>query len=226
MSVTVPLGAIDFAPWRLSGLVLAPLMNDPAALQALGAAAMAAPYKGAPKAPVLYIKPRNTWAAAGTPMVLPRGAPALQIGASLALVVGRTACRVNAAQALGHVAGLALVADLCLPHSIYYRPSVHLNALDGSFRVAAPVPLLGLDPDAQTLQVHIDGTCRQSASSTGHVRSAAALLADVSEFMTLRPGDLLLLGVPHGAPLAGAGQRVRLFAPGIGQIEFALQAAA
>jgi len=103
---------------------------------------------------------------------------------------------------------------------------VHLNALDGSCRIATPVTLQGLDADAQTLQVHIDGTCRQSASTAGHVRSAAVLLADVSEFMTLRPGDLLLLGVPHGAPLAGAGQRVRLFASGIGQIEFALQAAA
>lgn len=222
----VPSGAIDFAPWRLSGLVLAPLMNDPAALQALGAATLAAPYKAAPKAPVLYLKPRNTWAAAGAPMVLPRGAPALQIGASLALVIGRTACRVKAAQALGHVAGLALVADLCLPHSNYYRPSVHLNALDGSCRIAAPVPLRGLDPDVQTLQVHIDGVCRRSASTAGRVRAAAALLADVSEFMTLRPGDLLLLGVPHGAPMAGAGQSVGLFAPGIGTIEFTLQAAA
>jgi len=222
----MPLSGLDFAPWRLSGLVLAPLMNDPAALQALGATALAAPYKGAPKAPVLYIKPRNTFAAAGAPMVLPRGAPALQIGASLALVMGSTACRVNPAQALAHVAGLALAADLCLPHSIFYRPSVHLNALDGSCRIATPVPLQGLDADAQTLQVHIDGVCCHSASTAGHVRAAAALLADVSEFMTLRPGDLLLLGVPHGAPLAGAGQRVRLSAPGIGQIEFALQAAA
>ena len=44
---------LDFPPWRLSGLALAPLMNDPAALQALGATALAAPYKGAPKAPML-----------------------------------------------------------------------------------------------------------------------------------------------------------------------------
>lgn len=216
---------LDFAPWRLSGLVLAPLLNDLAALQALGAAAHAAPYLAPPRAPVLYIKPRNTLAAAAAAMALPPRVPALRMGASLALVIGRTACRVSAAQALAHVAGVALVADLGVPHDSYYRPAVRCNAIDGSCRIAPPVPLRGLDPDALTLQVDIDGVCRQQVGPGGRVRAAAALVADVSEFMTLRPGDLLLLGVAAGAPLAGAGQAVRLWAPGVGAIEFAIEAA-
>ncbi len=218
--------SLDFAPWRLSGLVLGTVMNDPAALRALGAAADAPPYKGAPKAPVLYIKPRNTLAAAGASMPLPPGVPALQIGASVALVIGRTACRVPAADAMAHVCGLALVADIGLPMTSFYRPGVRMMALDGSCRIAQPVPLAGCDADALTLQVHIDGACRQTAGTAGFVRPAAQLLADVSAFMTLRPGDLLLLGVPHGAPLAYAGQRVALAIAGIGRIDFEIGAAA
>jgi 5-oxopent-3-ene-1,2,5-tricarboxylate decarboxylase/2-hydroxyhepta-2,4-diene-1,7-dioate isomerase len=38
------------------------------------------------------------------------------------------------------------------------------------------------------------------------VRDVATLIADVSAFMTLNPGDLLMLGVAHGAPRVRAGQ--------------------
>ena len=218
--------SLDFAPWRLSGLVLGTLMNDPAAVRALGAAVDAPPYKGAPKAPVLYIKPRNTLAAADAPMPLPPGVPALQIGASVALVIGRTACRVRAADAMSHVAGLALVADIGVPTNSFYRPGVRMMALDGSCRIAPAVPLAGRDADALTLLVHVDGACGQTASTAGFIRPAAQLLADVSAFMTLCPGDLLLLGVPHGAPLAGAGQRVEVSLAGIGSLCFTIEAAA
>lgn len=216
---------LDYPPWRLSGLVLAPLMNDPVALKALGAAVDVAPYKGAPKAPVLYIKPRNTLAEAGAPMPLPPGMPALQVGGSITLVIGRTACRVRSADALAHVAGLALVADISLPHESFYRPSVRFKALDGSCRIARPIELNGHDPDRQTMQVQIDGARLQTAATDRYIRSAAALLAEISAFMTLHPGDLLLLGVAHGAPLARAGQRVRLSAPDLGAIEFNIEAA-
>lgn len=221
-SIAAALPVPGFAPWRLSGLVLAPLMNDPAALAALGDAVEAPPYKGAPKAPVLYIKPRNTFAACGEPM--PVSGEALQVGASVALLIGRTACRVPTAQALAHVAGLALVADLVMPHTSFYRPSVHLRALDGSCRIAEPVAFAGQDLAALALEGWVDGVCAQRASTAGLARPASQLLADVSAFMTLHPGDLLLLGVPHGAPLARAGQAVSLRAPGIGRIDFRLEA--
>ena len=45
-------------------------------------------------------------------------------------------------------------------------------------------------------------------------RSAAQLLADVSEFMTLRPGDVLMLGCGAKRPLARAGDRIEISAPG------------
>ena len=51
---------LPFAPYRLSGVVLGCLMNHRPALEALGTAVDAPPYKAAPKAPVLYIKPATT----------------------------------------------------------------------------------------------------------------------------------------------------------------------
>ena len=57
------------------GTVYGTLLNHHDALAALGSAVNQAPYKAAPKAPVLYIKPRNTWIDAGQPIVVPAGVP-------------------------------------------------------------------------------------------------------------------------------------------------------
>jgi 5-oxopent-3-ene-1,2,5-tricarboxylate decarboxylase/2-hydroxyhepta-2,4-diene-1,7-dioate isomerase len=50
------------------------------------------------------------------------------------------------------------------------------------------------------------------------VRSAASLLADVTEFMTLSPGDVLALGVAWPAPRVRAGQRVDIVADALGTL--------
>jgi len=57
------------------------------------------------------------------------------------------------------------------------------------------------------------------------LRSWAKLLADVTDFMTLSPGDILLLGTSHGAPSARAGQRVAIEIEGVGRLEHTLVAA-
>lgn len=213
------LPSLDFAPWRLSGVVYGTLLNDPAALAALGDAATQAPYKAAPKAPVLYIKPRNTFAGEGAPLVLPPGEEALEIGASIGLVIGRSACRLDEATALDCVAGLVLVNDVCLPHDSFYRPSVRLRARDGFCPLGPVVPLsAGLHPDRLELRVLVDGEAVQILQTAGRVRSAARLLADVTEFMTLSPGDVLLTGTAYGAPQVRAGQSVAIEAAGLGRL--------
>lgn len=220
--------AFDFAPWRLSGQVVGVLLNHRPALAALGDAVQAAPYKAPPRAPVLYLKPRNTQVPHGSTVRVPADAPALEVGANLGLVIGRTACQVAPADALAHVAGLVLVADLSVPHASFYRPSVRHKARDGFCPLGPQVwPLQAVAAvDDLHLQVAVDGQVVHHASTGDRVRAAAALLADVSAFMTLSPGDVLLLGTAAGAPLVAAGHGVRISAPGLGDLSFQLQAEA
>ena len=211
---------IPFAapPWRLSGAVYGVLLNDPAALATLGDAVHQPPYKAPPNAPVLYVKPRNTLAATGSATPVRPDVEAFELGASLGLVVGRTACRVREAQALSYLAGCTLVADLSVPHDSFYRPNVRNKARDGSCLVGpAVVPLAS--PDAATLHVRVDDRLVQAASMAGMIRPATSLLADVSEFMTLQPGDVLMLGVKAGAPRVRAGQCFSIEAEGLGVLE-------
>lgn len=214
------LPSFDFAPYRLSGTVYGVLMNDPQALAALGDAVHQAPYKAPPKAPVLYVKPRNTLARSGDALRLPAGWDALEIGAAVGLVIGRTACRVSVADALHHVAGYALLCDVSLPHDSFYRPSIRFKARDGFCPIGPVVPTAAVaDPDALSMTISLDGQLAQATTTGGRVRPAAELLAAVTEFMTLQPGDILMLGVSAGAPMARAGQRVVIEVDGIGCLE-------
>ena len=219
----------DAAPHRLSGVVYGCLLNHRPALAALGDTVNQPPYKAAPKAPVLFVKPRNTLAGSGQPVSVRADVPALRIEANLGLVIGRTACNVPEDQALDHLAGVVAVADLSVPHDSFYRPSVRFKARDGSCVLGAQVvPLAALPAplDALAMRVIVDGTLVHDTTTGDRLRGAARLLAEVSAFMTLSPGDVLMLGASHGAPLAHAGQAVAIEIDGLGRLETRLQAEA
>jgi 5-oxopent-3-ene-1,2,5-tricarboxylate decarboxylase/2-hydroxyhepta-2,4-diene-1,7-dioate isomerase len=228
MLVNQPPVTVPFAPWALSGTVIGVLMNHRPALAALGDAVHQPPYKAPPQAPVLYLKPRNTWVPSGGVVPVPADAPELELGACLAAVIGRPAKGISAGDAPDHIAGWLLVADVCVPHAVYYRPSLRWRVRDG-FCPLGPeaVPRAAVpDPDALTIAVELDGRVVHEAPTGDRVRGIAALIADVSAFMTLHPGDLLTLGVAHGAPRVRAGQRARLTAPGLAPLDLSFEAEA
>src|ERR1700758_3062779 len=135
VSATLAAGVACRSP--VTGAVYGTLLNDRAALAALGEAVHAAPYKAPPKAPILYLKPRNTLAGHRARVAVPDDALGVEVGASLGIVIGRTATRVSAEQAFDYIAGYTLVADLSVPHASVYRPSVRFRARDG-FCVIGP----------------------------------------------------------------------------------------
>lgn len=212
-------------PFHPRGTVYGTLLNHHDALAALGEQVHAAPYKAPPKAPVLYIKPRNTWAQPGGAVVVPTDAPELEMGATLGLVMGRTACRVSAADALSFVAGYVVMNDISVPHAAVYRPSMRFKCRDG-FCPMGPVVSAhaGINPGALAITVALDGTVVHRSSTAGLIRPVAQLLADVTEFMTLHPGDVLAVGVAAGAPRARAGQTVNITIEGVGQLTHTLVA--
>ena len=196
----------------VDGTVYGTLLNDRAALDALGEAVNAAPYKAPPKAPVLYVKPRNTFAGHRANVVVPDDAQGVQVGGSLGVVIGRTACRASVESALEYVAGYTIVADLCVPHESVYRPSVRFRARDG-FCVIGPTVVARrhvANPDALRVAIRIEGKEPFIANTSTSIRNVARLIADVTDFMTLAPGDVLTLGVPQGAPIAHVGDEISI----------------
>jgi 5-oxopent-3-ene-1,2,5-tricarboxylate decarboxylase / 2-hydroxyhepta-2,4-diene-1,7-dioate isomerase len=203
------------------GTVYGTALNFRGALAALGEAVHAAPYGAPPRAPVLYIKPRNTWIGDGAPIPMPTDHEALVVGPSLGVVIGRAARRIDPAMALEHVLGYTLVNDVALPHASYFRPALRQQCRDGFCVIGAEVVDRSRieDPDALDIQVWIDGALRLSSTTAGMIRPIRQLIAAVSEFMTLQSGDLLLTGLPANLPLARAGERVALEIEGVGRLE-------
>ena len=197
------------APWQPTGTVYGVLLNFRHEYERWQPRMHEAPYKAPPQAPVLYVKTANTWNPDGGQVAVPAGAAGVEAGATLGLVMGDQ----------GPVA-CALLNDFSLPHASYFRPPVKFRCRDGFLGTPAQtVPLAALsDLAALQLQVHVNGTLRQTVDLSQLVRPVATLLADVNAFMTLRPGDVLMLGCDVGPdgqrPLLQPGDTVELTAPG------------
>ncbi len=176
------------------------------------------PYQAPPKAPVLYIKPANTWSPDGVPITLPAHVPQVEVGATIAMVM----------KAPGVVAGYRLMNDLSVPHASYFRPPVKFKCLDGFLGIGETLlpAASAVDPSRFVLEVRINGKLEQTVDFSNLIRSAQQLLSDVSEFMTLGPGDALMLGLEAGRPLARAGDRIEIRAEGLGTLTHMLVAEA
>lgn len=216
MPAAAVLVTMDIAPYRLTGTVYGTLLNHRSAVEALGDAMSQPPYKAPPKAPVLYVKPRNTLVASGDVVRVPGEVAELEMGACLGLVIGRTACRLTESNALEHVAGYLIANDISVPHPNYYRPSVRYKARDGFCPLGAVTAREHiLDPNDLTIRTYIDGKLVQTASTAELVRSVQRLLVDVTEFMTLAPGDVFAVGVAAPAPRVHSGQVVSIHIDGL-----------
>ncbi len=189
-------------------------------LDALGDALSVPPYQAPPKAPILYIKPANTHIGHGHDVTLPADVDAVWAGACLGVVIGRTATRVHAAQANDFIAGYTIVNDLTVPHASYYRPAIRHKCRDGFCPIGPWVVDREDVPDADALEitVRINGEVRQRANTSTLVRPIGQLLADVTAFMTLEAGDVLLAGMPENPPLARAGDRIDIDIAHIGTL--------
>jgi 5-oxopent-3-ene-1,2,5-tricarboxylate decarboxylase/2-hydroxyhepta-2,4-diene-1,7-dioate isomerase len=211
----------DVPPYRLSGTVYGVLLNHRAALATLGAAVDAAPYKAAPKSVVLYVKPRNTLVAPGGAVQVDAGVAEVEVGAALGIVIGRTTCAVDESAAADCIAGYVIVGDFSVPHASYFRPAIRMRARDASLVVGPRVVARSevADPDGLRLRVFVDGRLVHETGTGETFRSVARLVADVSEFMTLAPGDLLLAGVAPGAPRVAANALVAIEIDALGRLE-------
>ena len=193
------------------GTVYGTLLNFRSELAALGDQVHQPPYKAPPKAPVLYIKPANTWSADGSDITVPSGVAEVEIGATIAAVM----------RAPNELAGYLLMNDLSIPHASLFRPPVKFKCLDGFLGVGGtllPAEQAG-DPSAFVIEVRINGELKQTVKFDALVRSPQQLLGDVTEFMTLGTGDALMLGCcDTGKPRARVGDTISLSAPGMGTL--------
>lgn len=200
------------------GTVYGTLLNFRGELEALGDQVNAPPYNAPPKAPVLYVKPANTFSANGAAIALPADVEEVEVGGTVALVMGPG----------GQIAGFVLMTDLSLPQTSFFRPPVKQNCLDGFLAIGDRVRARNEagDPAVFKVEVRINGELKHTVRFSQLIRPCDQLLADVGSFMTLGPGDMLMLGCDAGKPRARVGDRIDVSMPALGTLSNTLVAEA
>lgn len=179
-----------------------------------------APYKAPPTKPVLFIKTPNTRNRHEGSVVFPASCDRLQPGPSIGVVIGKKASRVKKDGALSYVAGLTIVNEFSLPEDSFYRPAVKAKCRDGFCPMGPELVELAdiADPDQLVLNLYVNGELRQEGSTADWVRSIPELLVDITEFMTLNEGDVLITGTPGGRVDVKPGDQVTVEVSGLGSL--------
>ena len=180
----------------------------------------APPYQKPPVKPVLFIKTPNTRNSHGGEVVHPGQGERLQPGPALAVVMRKDASRVSAADALDYVAGFTLVNEFSLPEDSYYRPAVKAKCRDGFCAIGPElIPTAQVsNPHNLAITLYVNGEIRQQNTTANFVRTIPLLIAEISEFMTLHAGDVLITGTPEGRVDVQPGDTVEVEISGLGRL--------
>jgi len=172
--------------------------------------------------PLVFLKGHATLQGHGGTTPRPADANQMHPECELVAIIGRTARNVSEADALTYVGGYTIANDYAIREYLenYYRPNARVKNRDhatplGPWIVdAADVP----DPQLLKLSTTVNGTVVQHGSTADMILSVAGLIAYLSGFMTLSPGDMILTGTPHGVHFVAVGDTVVSEIEGVGQL--------
>ena len=172
-----------------------------------------------PSEPSYFLKPPSSVSSGGK-VVRPRGTELLGFEGEIAVIIGRRARGVAPDQARAHIGWLAPANDFGV-HDFRWadRGSNVLAKGQDGFTPLGPVIAAGdLDTRALHLTTTVNGAVRQDATTAELIFPFEQLIADLSRFMTLEPGDVLLTGTPAGVGVAVPGDVVEVTLEGVGTV--------
>jgi 2-keto-4-pentenoate hydratase/2-oxohepta-3-ene-1,7-dioic acid hydratase in catechol pathway len=189
----------------LSGVRLLPPVPDPQKIICLGLNYhdhAAESGQEPPANPLWFAKFANSLVADGDPVVLPAAHPDyVDYEAELAVVIGRTAHRVAAEQALDHVAGAMPFNDVSARDLQLQNPLWTSGKAVDTFAPCGPA-LVTIDEiddlQALGLRTRINGNVVQEGNTAEMIFGVAETVAWLSRTMTLLPGDIIATGTPAG----------------------------
>ena len=171
-----------------------------------------------PETPILFLKPTTSINDPFMPIILPPKSLTSRVDyeGELALVIGRKACRVSAAEASDYIFGYTCLNDVTA-RDVQRQDGQWTRAkgMDG-FAPIGPVLTDEIDPSNLTIRTRLNGKIMQESSTSLLIWPVNELIAFISESMTLLPGDVITTGTPSGVGPMKAGDVVEVSIEGIG----------
>jgi len=158
-----------------------------------------------PKEPVLFLKATSAIVGPDDAVVIPRGGSKLDYEVELGVVIGRRASYLEPERAMSHVAGYVLMNDYSERAFQLERAGQWVKGK--SCDTFAPIgPFVATadeipDPHRLTIWLAVNGVRRQDSSTMNMIFDVPTLVSYVSQFMTLRAGDVISTGTPPGVGL-------------------------
>jgi len=161
--------------------------------------------------PRFFLKPSNSTVGPGGLILRPKLSPAVDYELELGVVIGAHAHSVSPADALDYVAGYTIFNDvsarrLTLAETRDERPwDDFFDWLNGkwfdTFSAMGPYVATAdeiADPQNLAMRLWVNGELRQEGNTGQMIFNVAELVAFISQFTTLEPGDVIATGTPAG----------------------------
>jgi 2,4-diketo-3-deoxy-L-fuconate hydrolase len=164
-----------------------------------------------PKEPILFNKSASCLAGPNDALTLPKGSEKSDWEVELGVVIGKRAQNVSVEEALSYVAGYCVINDVSERAYQIERGGQWTKGKSapgfgpvGPYLVTADeVP----DPQALGLRLSLNGEMVQNNFTSDMIFSVAEIIAHMSEFMALVPGDVIATGTPEGVGMGMKPQR-------------------
>jgi len=155
-----------------------------------------------PQEPVVFSKAISCLSGPDDPVMLPKGSLKTDWEVELGIVIGRTARYVNETEALKHIAGYTLVNDVS-ERAFQIERGGTWDKGKGCDTFGPVGPWLVTtdeipDPQALDMWLDVNGQRMQCGNTRTMIFGVATIVAYLSQFMTLMPGDLITTGTPPG----------------------------
>jgi len=181
-----------------------------------------------PAEPILFNKAPNCVQGPDDTIVIPKGSKKTDWEVELAVVIGRTALHVEEKDALGYIAGYCICNDISEREFQAERGGQWMKGKSApTFGPIGPwlvTPDEIKDPQDLAMWLELNGKKVQNGSSKTMIFGVAHLIAYISRFMQLDPGDVITTGTPPGVGLGmkppkflKAGDTMRVGIAGLGE---------
>src|SRR5574337_688400 len=175
-----------------------------------------------PEQLAVFFKPPSALVGHRAPVIYPAGAAHVHYEVELAAVIGRRCRRVRPGSAFDVIRGYTIANDVTVRDYIanFYRPPVKAKGWD-TFGPLGPYLVEGEieDPHRLELRAFVNGELCQRGNTSALAYSIPELVAFLTEFMTLEPGDVILTGTPKGISPVHPGDVMRMEIDGLGALE-------
>lgn len=184
-------------------VVFAPCVANPEKILCVGLNYMdhARELKAAiPETPVLFSKFNNALAAHKQVIKLPETAEKFDYEAELVIIIGREARRVSKEEAPAYIFGYTAGNDLTARDLQSRTHQWLLGKTCDGFAPIGPYVVTAdeIDPGHLSISCEVNGTVRQSSNTSNLIFDCATIVSYASQYMTLKPGDIIFTGTPGG----------------------------